>query len=168
MFWLAFLSATCISLFRNIGIDINIPKWKIIYSVLGIDGNALWWGINFYQLGEWFLSVIICLYIIFPLLRIVVLKYPVLSVIGSVMILTGCIVFFKSRMPVECFVAARILEFVLGMLFVRYIKAGDFRWGGGRFGRIGTCCPCGLWSIQCYDSDSTCGFKCFYGVGVDR
>lgn len=122
MFWIAFALATCISFFVNKGIDHMVPKWKIIYSVLGIDGNALWWGPNFYQLGEWFLSVIICLYIIFPVLRLCVKKTPKLSAVISVMILILCVLFFHTKLPVQCFFLSRIAEFVFGMIYMKYRK----------------------------------------------
>lgn len=127
MFWLAFVSATAISFFRNQGIDASIPKWKIVLSIIGFDGNALWWGRNFYQLGEWFLSVIICLYLLFPLIRKILLKHPVITSIGSLILLIVCMVWFKTRLPIECFVLARIPEFIFGMLFIRYIKKVDIK-----------------------------------------
>ena len=41
MFWIAFLTATFISFFRDGGIRKGVPGWKIIFSILGIDGNTL-------------------------------------------------------------------------------------------------------------------------------
>lgn len=123
MFWLAFLTATAVSFFRNQAImPQGIPKWKILYSILGCDGNALWWGSNYYQLGEWFLSVIILLYLLFPLLRICVNKAPLVTMTGSVLLLIICILFFKTKLPIECFVLARVAEFVFGMIFIRYVN----------------------------------------------
>lgn len=120
MFWMAFLIATSISFFRNHGINAAIPKWKIILSIIGFDGNTLWWGANFYQIGEWFLAVIICLYILFPLLRKCVVKYPVSTSVISLAILAGCMVWFNSKLPIECLVFSRLPEFIFGMLFVKY------------------------------------------------
>ena len=127
MFWIAIIVATCISMFRNIGIDPSIPKGRIIYSILGWDGNALWWGANFYQLGEWFLGVIMCLYLLFPLLRKCVLRRPVLTTGAAGVIVVLSMLFFHSTLPLECFVLARMMEFVLGMLFIRYLAPFDNR-----------------------------------------
>lgn len=123
MFWIAFFIATGISFFRNQSIQPQgIPKWKILYSILGFDGNALWWGPNYYQLGEWFLSVIILLYLLFPLLRIGVKKFPIVTLTGSLILLALCILFFHTKLPIECFVLARVAEFVFGMVFMEYVK----------------------------------------------
>lgn len=127
MFWLAFFTATVISFFRNYGIDETIPKWKIIFSIIGFDGNTLWWGNNFYRVGEWFLSVIICLYILFPLIRKCVLKHPVITTVISIVLLAVSMLCFKTKMPIECFVIARVPEFLFGMLYIKYIKQVDIK-----------------------------------------
>ena len=128
MFWMAFLIATGIQFFRLQNINPAIPKWKIIYSVLGIDGNALWWGPNFYQLGEWFLGVIICLYVIFPLLRNCLIRSAVWTIVVSAVIFVLCILFIKGTLPIECFFLVRIPEFLIGMLFIKYRKYFSSWW----------------------------------------
>lgn len=120
MFWMAFFISTAIQFFRYHGINETIPKWKIIYSILGIDGNALWWGPNFYQVGEWFLGVIICLYLIFPLLRKMFNRSVIFTVVASGIIYVICILFFNTTLPIECFFLARVPEFLFGMLFIKY------------------------------------------------
>lgn len=122
MFWLAFVIAFSISLFRFRAISTDVPKWKIIYSILGIDGNALWWGANYYQLGEWFLSVIVCLYIVFPLLRAALKKSPLITCIAAALLYFACILWFHTTLPVDCFFITRIPELLFGMVFVKYIK----------------------------------------------
>lgn len=78
MLWITFIFAFCIQFFQYKGYDYTIPKYNIIYSVLGFDALVFAANITktFYVVGEWFLGVIIILYIIFPLLRKCVLKYP--------------------------------------------------------------------------------------------
>ena len=123
MFWMAFLIAFGISLFRDKMIPAGVPQWKIIYSILGIDGNALWWGPNYYQLGEWFLGVITCLYLIFPLLRAAMKKSPVLTGIAVAVIYVLSLLFYNEEpMPMSCFVPARIPELYFGMVYIRYIR----------------------------------------------
>lgn len=134
MFWIAFFSATFLSMLREGGIRKGVPSWKIIYSILGIDGNMLWWGMNFYRLGEWFLSVIIALYLLFPLLRKGVKKYPAVTMAASLLVTGLSIVFFHSNMPTSCFVFARVAEFVFGMTAIYYcreIKVWQFAAGVG-------------------------------------
>lgn len=122
MFWIAFLAAFSISLFRTRSISPDVPKWKVIYSILGIDGNALWWGNNYYQIGEWFLGVIICLYIIFPLLRWCMKKSLVMTCIGVIGTYIACVLWFHTTLPLDCFFLARVPEMMFGMIFIRYIR----------------------------------------------
>lgn len=120
MFWIAFLVATGFNFLRYQGLSDSIPKWKIIYSILGIDGTALWYGPNFYQLGEWFLGVIICLYLVFPLIRFCLKKSVLVTVAGSAAIFVSCILFFQATLPIECLFLVRIPEFLFGMLFIKF------------------------------------------------
>lgn len=120
MFWIAFIISFCYHFIINKGIDASVPKWKIIYSILGIDGNALWWGPNFYQLGEWFLGVLICMYIIFPILRKAVNKRPFITTLVVILIYILTINFFKTTLPTDCFFLMRLPELLIGMLFIKY------------------------------------------------
>lgn len=122
MFWIAFVIAFSISLFRSQQIRTDVAQWKIIYSILGIDGNALWWGMNYYQLGEWFLSVIVCLYIVFPLLRWAVKKSVVITSVAAVLVYAACILWFHTTLPQDCLFIIRIPELLFGMIFIKYIK----------------------------------------------
>lgn len=122
MFWMAFAITFAISLFRNGSINPEVPKWKILYTILGIDGNALWWGPNFYQVGEWFLSVIVCLYIVFPLLRWAIKKsLAATSFFVLISYAAGCM-WFHTTLPQDCFFFLRIPELLFGMIFVKWIR----------------------------------------------
>ena len=48
LFWLTYLFAFFITFYENAGMNQGIPKARIIYSILGCDGNMLWFGPNFY------------------------------------------------------------------------------------------------------------------------
>ncbi|MCI6432060.1 MAG: acyltransferase [Lachnospiraceae bacterium] len=122
MFWIAFLIAFSISLFRFKSLNPEVPKWKIIYSILGMDGNALWWGPNYYQLGEWFLSVIVCMYIVFPLIRWLLKKSVILTCVITLIIYVLCLLCFHTTLPLSCFFLARIPELLFGMIFIKFIK----------------------------------------------
>lgn len=122
LFWLTYLFAFFITFYRDGGLNQTVPKYKIIYSILGCDGNALWFGENFYMVGEWFLSVIVLLYIIFPLLRKAMKKLPYVVMAGAVVIFVVLLKFWDSAMPLECLFLSRLPEFVFGMFFVKVIK----------------------------------------------
>ena len=46
----------------------GIPRWRVIFSILGLDGYLSPVTATFYKVGEWFLGVILLLYLVFPLL----------------------------------------------------------------------------------------------------
>lgn len=124
LFWLTYIVAFMSNFYVNKGFDQTIPKWKIIFSVIGFDGTNAFWGPNFYQVGEWFLSVIICLYILFPLLRICIQKFPFITALMSIIVYILIVQNYSpsSKLPLDCFVFARIPEFIFGMIYIKYIK----------------------------------------------
>lgn len=66
MFYIAWIFFYFLYFFR--GNTVRAELWKIIFTVLGIDGYLTAIMSNFYLIGEWFLAIIIILYIIFPIL----------------------------------------------------------------------------------------------------
>lgn len=124
LYWLTYAIAFLIT-FWNYGIDWSIPLGRMIYSILGCDGNMLWFDPNFYMVGEWFLSVIILLYLVFPILRKGVQKYPSITLFATAALLILLSVFWDSKLPLDCFFLARMFEFTFGMYFVKVIKKPD-------------------------------------------
>lgn len=61
LFWLVYLAAFLFEFYRNQGINTSVPKYRIIYSLLGMDTYSLVLGgpPNFAIVGEWFLGMII-------------------------------------------------------------------------------------------------------------
>ena len=66
-FWLGFAA---LFLYGEVlhGNNADIPRWRIIFSLLGLDGYLTPVTVTFYKIGEWFLGVILILYLVFPLL----------------------------------------------------------------------------------------------------
>lgn len=122
MFWMVFLLDFLIFNYLNGGINTNIPKWKIIFSVLGIDHYISEFTLTFARVGEWFLGCILIIYLLFPLLRILVKKQPVVTMIVLVVLAGGMIILDNGFFPLSKNVIVRLPEFVFGMVFVKYIK----------------------------------------------
>lgn len=122
LYWLTYLFAFFITFYLNAGIVKGIPKYRIIYSILGCDGNVLWFKPTFYMVGEWFLSVIVLLYVIFPICRLGIKKIPYVTMLLAVLIFVCLHYTWSSSMPLECLFLARLPEFVFGMFFVKVIK----------------------------------------------
>lgn len=66
-FWLGFGT---LFLYGEIlhGNNAEIPRWRVIFSLFGLDGYLAPVTQTFYKIGEWFLGVILLLYLLFPLL----------------------------------------------------------------------------------------------------
>lgn len=124
LFWLTYTVAFMCNFYVNKGFDQTIPKWKVIFSILGFDGTTAYYGPNFYQVGEWFLSVIILLYVLFPLLRICVKKFPVITCVTAIFVYILLVQNYNiaAKLPLDCVVFARIPEFLFGMIFIKYIR----------------------------------------------
>ncbi len=96
--------------------------YKILLSLLGMDGYFFYLGQNYYIIGEWFLGAIIFLYILFPLLRYFFNNYEILSTIIILMaflliLSTDYFIISDYRNIFTC-----TLSFWAGMVFEKYRK----------------------------------------------
>ena len=66
-FWLGF---AVLFLYGEVlhGNNAEIPRRRVIFSILGLDGYLAPVTATFYKIGEWFLGVILILYLVFPAL----------------------------------------------------------------------------------------------------
>ena len=126
MFYLAYFIVLAYYFVRYTSLNpfgVEREKWTFILTLIGMDGYLCPVVPNYYFLGEWFLGCIILLYILFPVLRLLLLKtntYVAIAIIGVVYICT--IEFYPfENYPIEYFVLARLLEFFLGMFVVEYM-----------------------------------------------
>jgi len=44
------------------GNNASVPKWKLIFSIIGVDGYMQQFTSTFYKIGEWFLGCLLILY----------------------------------------------------------------------------------------------------------
>ncbi len=103
----------------------NTPTWRIIFTILGIDGYISQYGIStFYAgIGEWFLGAILFSYLLFPVLRMALKKsrwitffvMTLLYVLGS--FFYDSITFLNKVAPYTN-ALMKLYEFFLGMFFV--------------------------------------------------
>ena len=119
MYWIAYILAFFYMFYAAKTIIWNVPKANIIYSVLGIDMYVANFGIpTFAIVGEWFIGLILMLYLIFPILKKGVLNKPILTVI--LVIIAYIISIHTTNLSVGLFEWLPI--FVLGMIFLKYIN----------------------------------------------
>lgn len=124
MFWLAYFIAFAYNFYSSRGmIPQGIPKQNILYTVFGIDMWASCFGVRTFALvAEWFLGLILIVYIVFPLIRLAFLKCPRLLAVCAIAMYALSL--WKVNSSVTLF--ARLPEFLFGMYFVRYIK--EVKW----------------------------------------
>lgn len=124
MFWMAFIFAAIYRYHLQGTLESGAPIKNFIYTVLGIDMYVANFGIvTFAQVGEWFIAVIIMMYLLFPLLRWAVRKNPIIAFgVAVIVAIISTVLWDKS---IEVF--ARVPEFMFGMIFVKYIKKVNWK-----------------------------------------
>lgn len=123
MFWLAYLVAVLpkIGVWKNLGFE--IPSWRIILTIIGMDGYLSEYGANFYVLGEWFLGFIILFYILFPLFRWLMNKSQILTWIIVFALYLLSVRFYNGNLAISKVIFVRLPELCFGMYFVKNRKS---------------------------------------------
>ncbi|MBP3469146.1 MAG: acyltransferase [Lachnospiraceae bacterium] len=115
LFWLAYLFAF-LDFFYQAKTMPEAPKINFLLTVFGMDGYLNDYLPTFYMVGEWFLGMLIMLYLVFPIYRIVMLKckyiLPAVFLAASV----GLLFYNPFPMVIEKNLMVCSLYFVLGML----------------------------------------------------
>ena len=104
---------------------LEIPKWRLLLSFIGMDGYASWVMPTYFITGEWFLGAILVAYAAYPLMRHMAnrkcLRYFGLAALVALFGAVSRLPFGGlplSTNPITC-----LLSFYLGMLGAEY---GDF------------------------------------------
>ncbi len=127
MFWIAYGAAFLYFFYKNGMINRQVQTYKSIFTVLGLDGYLYnLTSPNYYILGEWFLGCIIIFYMIFPILRKLILKYPK-STFAIFTLYYICITqLYSGTLRIDWNLLIRIYDILLGMYFVLYINKIKF------------------------------------------
>lgn len=115
LFWLAYLFAF-LDFFYRVKSMPGGPKSHFLLSVIAMDGYFNEWIPTFYMIGEWFLGVIVVLYLLFPLYRMAMRKcryiLPAVFFIASVVLIYhNPFPMVAEKNPIMC-----SMYFTLGML----------------------------------------------------
>lgn len=121
MFWLAYIIVFSYRFYLYGGIS-DIPRWKIIFSVIGMDGYFNYLGSNFYILGEWFLGAIIFFYLLYPLMLKLIEKMPRVLFVVFTIITVLTIQFNPFQISLRRNLIVCLYCCLLGMYYVKYIK----------------------------------------------
>lgn len=100
---------------------------NFIWTILGMDGYLIMKGVpTAYIVGEWFLGLIILLYMIFPLLYKLICRFPKCMLAA---LLVYCVLinqFYHMDGVPETDVLVRLVDFALGIYLYLYVK--QVRW----------------------------------------
>lgn len=105
---------------------VKIANWKVIYTVLGIDEWLKMHGVDAVatSIGEWFLGALIIIYLLYPVFRYLMNKYPYLFFTLASSIYIAYI--YNCNMqtpPANMTVIAKAYEFIIGMYIGKYMTA---------------------------------------------
>lgn len=108
----------------------KIPAWRIIYTLLGLDG---WIDMHYIPtftlgVGEWFLGALLILYLVFPLLRYLMTKYKVLFLCIATCIYIYVAYNYTSVVPIHMNLILKGYEFILGMYLGSYLNSVHSKW----------------------------------------
>lgn len=123
MYWIAYAIAFLYLFYVRTTIIPEVPKWTFILTIFGMDGMLKYKINNFYILGEWFFGFIIIMYLLFPVLRKMLIEHKRMLII-AITAIYFIIVWNYSMfdISVERNVLTRIPDFVFGMYFVKYMR----------------------------------------------
>lgn len=126
MFWLCYVWVFLYYFYMRKGTPISAPNKSFILTIIGMDGYLSNYGPNFYLIGEWFLGCLIFLYILFPVLRFGVKKYPYVTAIIILLIYGFLPYHYTGTISMELFFLLRLPELAFGMYMVNF--KWDFKW----------------------------------------
>jgi peptidoglycan/LPS O-acetylase OafA/YrhL len=97
----------------------GLAPWRFIFTLLGVDGLALANGVpTFYILGEWFMGVIVILYLLYPLYH-KLLGRSIWLVVSLIGLLTLAAVLIQPGHQIAFYVLMPLASFGFGMVAVQ-------------------------------------------------
>ena len=101
-------------------LPMTVPKSSLLLSFLGMDGYLYYKIPCYYLVGEWFVGCILILYLLFPLLRRLVLEHPRATALVTAVLYVPYLYVYPFQMENERLFFSRIPEFLFGMYFAVY------------------------------------------------
>lgn len=116
------------------GASPGVPRWRAVFSVLGVDGYLAAVTPTFYKIGEWFLGVILLLYLLFPALLAALERPRLRLALGAGLALLAAVWPLVCPAPWEAghTVLGRLPAFALGVWFGAVLPGGPRAPGGSR------------------------------------
>ena len=127
LYYIAYTAAFLVQVILAQKLEHGADTWTYLLTILGIDG---WLGEvipNYGLVGDWFVGCILCVYLIFPVLRRCMNKNPHLTVVVYGFVFLIWEHFYPLDFAKRNDVILRTLEVLLGMYFVKLHKKVDWK-----------------------------------------
>lgn len=100
---------------------LGVTPWRFIFTLLGIDNYLLYYGIETFALvGEWYTAIILCIYLLFPLLQFIYKKCKLAGSILAIALYAMNIRFTWGPVPDDVHLITGITMFWIGMMLFRF------------------------------------------------
>lgn len=127
MFWIAYAVGFCyVYIYKGNWGTTQVPKWHLLYSLIGMDGYVSEVIPTFYLLGEWFLGFIVIFYIVFPALKWAMDRHPVILAVLVMAVYIYLQIDYKIPFASSKNLLVRLPELLFGMYFIKYIRHVNF------------------------------------------
>ena len=120
LFYICFIIFFIINFFTSPHLYDNVPFYRAIYTILGLDGFLLYKIDTFYTVGEWYIGCIMILYFIYPFLKKAIDKYPKFTFICLIVFYLLLTHFYPFKLFTERNPLIRVVDFSLGIYYVKY------------------------------------------------
>lgn len=106
------------------------PAWRIIFTFLGMDAWVYMHGYNTFTfgIGEWFLGCLMAMYLIFPILRYLMLKNKKIFLAVATILYLILIYNYHFDVAMHLNFFVKLYEFILGMMIGCCIKEVKPKW----------------------------------------
>ena len=110
------------------GVKLFDPSF--LWTLTGLDGYVSLFGIqSHYLVGEWFIGMILVLYLVFPILYALVKRYPKQTLIGSILYYLVMVQLLGNTGRVDKDILLNVVVFLAGIYLYRYVKNVSLRTG---------------------------------------
>ena len=117
-------------LMGGFGGGVKLFDLSFLWTITGLDGYASLFGIqSHYLVGEWFIGMILVLYIVFPVLYALVKRYPKPTLIVAILYYLVMVQLLGNTGRVDKDILLNIVVFLAGIYLYRYVKSVSLRTG---------------------------------------
>lgn len=117
-------------LMGGFGGGVKLFDLSFLWTITGLDGYASLFGIqSHYLVGEWFIGMILVLYIVFPVLYALVKRYPKPTLIAAILYYLVMVQLLGNTGRVDKDILLNVVVFLAGIYLYRYVKNVSLRIG---------------------------------------